>query len=203
MIASSITYVGFIGVLTGVRKGLSMSLNFRSLHQAGGLASQLQFYAHHLLVLLGLRPSIASLLRGYLIDGTRQHPRGSEDGNDDAISLEQVVDDISHRRTTACYLIFSDGESTVSLDKDLAEVTRQRRSDSFIATTNHDDHSSAQICIVLILWHGGLNSGVAFDMCIRHQTDIKGYGRSRQCMIILLDTPISNKRAAAPQYTTT
>jgi len=39
VIASTIGYVGFVGALTGVRKGLSVSLNFRPYHNARGIVS--------------------------------------------------------------------------------------------------------------------------------------------------------------------
>lgn len=61
VLASSITYVGFVGVLTGVRKGLSASLNFRPVHNDSMLSRErrnLAFYVNHLLVLLGRRQSI-------------------------------------------------------------------------------------------------------------------------------------------------
>ncbi|KAK3717461.1 hypothetical protein LTR37_005851 [Vermiconidia calcicola] len=68
VIASSITYVGFVGVLTGVRKNLSMSLNFRANRVDNGhFWSDAKYVWHLLMVLLGQRPSISSVLRRFLL----------------------------------------------------------------------------------------------------------------------------------------
>ena len=58
VLSSSITYVGFVGVLTGVRQYLSLSLNFRGIHNAQAFRDRFRFRFHHLLVLLGHRQSI-------------------------------------------------------------------------------------------------------------------------------------------------
>ena len=129
VIAHSISYVGFIGVLTGVREDLSMSLNFRAIHNANSRSDQMKFYLHHLCVLLGSRPSISSILRGYLIseDPENEHPK----------RLEDIVEEIPPRQTTASYLTFCDGVSTVVLEKD-HETAVMRFSDTFIGVTNND-----------------------------------------------------------------
>lgn len=121
VLASSITYVGFVGVLTGVRQNLSMSLNFRAVHQA----SNLRFYAHHLAVLLGFRPSISSILRSYLL-------------NKGTASLQKIEHDLSTRHTTAAYLTFSDGEHGLSLEKDFASAEARHDEEGFLVATNHD-----------------------------------------------------------------
>ena len=132
LIASSITYVGYVGVLTGVRPGLSMSLNFRPLHNASTRGEQFRFYFHHLLVLLGLKPSISSILRSYLFREIEEHHVKDLA----AISLE-----LANRHTTAAYLVFSNGESTITMEKDYkTSVTRQ--SSTFIVATNHDREGS-------------------------------------------------------------
>jgi len=60
VIARTVSYVGFVGVLTGLRQGLSASINFRPYHDNDkSLLSNPMFYAHQLAVLLGFRPSIA------------------------------------------------------------------------------------------------------------------------------------------------
>lgn len=74
ILASSVTYVGFVSVLTGVRQGLSMSLNFRPNHNKVIRFSNLQFFFHHLSVLLGFRPSISSLLRQLLLPSLYSSP---------------------------------------------------------------------------------------------------------------------------------
>lgn len=69
IVASAISYVGYVGVLTGVRKGLSMSLNFRPIHNASTWLANVRFYLHHALVLFGFHSSISSILRTILIPG--------------------------------------------------------------------------------------------------------------------------------------
>ncbi|OAG09838.1 uncharacterized protein CC84DRAFT_1044967, partial [Paraphaeosphaeria sporulosa] len=134
VLASSITYIGFVGVLTGVRPGLSLSLNFRAVHDATSTKDQVRFYLHHLMVLLGRRPSIASILRHHLLADYRSMGVGQS-------ALELVIDNIAKRHTTAAYLIFSDGHSTITMEKDYSTALTDR-SDTFIVRTNHDlnDH---------------------------------------------------------------
>ena len=128
VIASSISYVGYVGVLTGVRPGLSLSLNFRPLHNAVSRSEQFRFYFHHLLVLLGLRPSISSILRSYLFRASAEHQ---------VKDLAAISTELAPRHTTAAYLTFSDGVSTITMEKDYkTSITRQ--SSTFIVATNHD-----------------------------------------------------------------
>lgn len=68
VVATSVTYLGYVGVLTGVRNGLSMSLNFRPHHSRNSLRERLAFRCHQALVVLGFRQSISSVLRGFLLD---------------------------------------------------------------------------------------------------------------------------------------
>jgi hypothetical protein len=130
VLASSITYVGFVGVLTGVRKDLSMSLNFRGVHNATTRAGHFKFYLHHLLVLLGLKQSISSLLRSHLLGNFGLH-------NPCPSSLATLATEIPSKRSTAAYLIFSDGRTTVTMEKDY-RTALLRYSKSFIVMTNHD-----------------------------------------------------------------
>ncbi|KAK5137799.1 hypothetical protein LTR08_007371 [Meristemomyces frigidus] len=68
VVASSVTYAGFVGVLTGVRSGFSVSLNFRPQHDgSGGFGADARYGWHLLLVLLGWRASISSTLRTFLL----------------------------------------------------------------------------------------------------------------------------------------
>ncbi|KAK5937208.1 hypothetical protein PMZ80_010508 [Knufia obscura] len=149
VLATSITYVGFTGVLTGVREGLSMSLNFRGLHDNSSRTAQFRFYFHHLLVLLGRRPSIATYLRKFLTGDHEnlealsrrrwklgQKPRLKSNVHRPP-QLAEIHEAMSAYHTTAAYLIFSDGDSTMSIDKDF-RTAKMRRSRNFIATTNHD-----------------------------------------------------------------
>lgn len=132
VVARSVTYCGYVGVLTGVREQLSLSLNFRGVHNANTKAEHFRFYLHHLLVLLGFRPSISSILRGYLFSE-------NQDGQDEkeAKSLAVIAEQIPLQHTTAAYLTFCDGESAIVLEKDFSSA-QIRSSDTFIAATNHD-----------------------------------------------------------------
>ena len=130
VIASSITYAGYMGVLTGVKKGLSMSLNFRPTHDASTRFRNVRFYLNHLFVLLGWRPSISSILRQCLIPTTQSSRAPGK-------SLESTEKCIPSMKTTAVYLIFSDGQRTTTMEKD-HHTAAVRSSKEFIVTTNHD-----------------------------------------------------------------
>lgn len=145
VVASSITYAGFVGVLTGVRKGLSLSLNFRGVHNdSGSIMANLRYYGHLGMVLLGLRPSISSLLRGYLVpqrhgkNGTKSHGRRSITR---LPSYGNILQQVSCRGrpllSTACYLCFSSGRETTIIEKDLA-TAKLSSSTEFIVVTNAD-----------------------------------------------------------------
>lgn len=135
VIATSITYVGFVGVLTGVRQDLSVSLNFRPVHDT---TRNYAFYANHLFVLLGLRQSISSLLRQCILLPT------SEAHNKKPLfsTLADIVANVPGIPTTAAYLIFSDGSSTVAMEKDHRTAV-VRSSSSFIVATNHDQEEDS------------------------------------------------------------
>jgi len=128
MVASAITYVGYVGVLTGVRKGLSMSLNFRPIHNASTWLANTLFYLHHALVLFGFRPAISSILRTVLI------PRNV---SQTLPTLDLVLKELPAITTTAAYLVFCDGEQAVTLEKDY-DTAIMRSSPDFIVVTNHD-----------------------------------------------------------------
>nr|KMM67538.1 hypothetical protein CPAG_03872 [Coccidioides posadasii RMSCC 3488] len=111
VLATSVTYVGFVGVLTGVRKGLSLSLNFRPNHNANTAWGNLRFYGSHLLVLFGIRRSISSLLRQCLLPSTtfasswtgwflRKKPPNPQD-----VSLDLISSVLPKIPTTAAYLV--------------------------------------------------------------------------------------------------
>lgn len=132
VLATSITYVGYIGVLTGVRKDLSMSLNFRPVHDE---SRNMAFYTNHLLVLLGIRQSISSLLRECLFSFPDEPaPKKREES---LSTLDKIVAQVPSMPTTAVYLIFSDGVTTVTMEKDHGTAI-VRSSHSFIIATNHD-----------------------------------------------------------------
>ncbi len=140
VIASSITYVGYVGVLTGVRKGLSMSLNMRPNHDRSGRLANFRFYFHHLLVLLGYRPSISSILRQQLLPSQTSSHRAKAT----TPTLESIEQTLPSTSTTAAYLIFSDGDRTVTMEKDHHTATIQSSS-AFIVATNHDEAQEGSV----------------------------------------------------------
>lgn len=91
-------------------------------------------------MLLGLRPSVSHLLRGYLLpnwvsDSRRR--KASYRKCNESKNLASVVEELPEIPTTACYIIFSDGDQTVVFEKDHI-TARVRSSDSIITATNHD-----------------------------------------------------------------
>lgn len=110
----------------GARENLSISLNFRAQHACSYLA----LVIHKLLVLVGIRPSISSVLRRLFLQDT---------------SCPSVVDDkamsLVKTRSTPCYVIFSSSGKTIVVQKDLVRgVAHTAR--EFIVHTNHDFRSS-------------------------------------------------------------
>ncbi|EME43382.1 hypothetical protein DOTSEDRAFT_89269 [Dothistroma septosporum NZE10] len=120
-IASAITYAGYVGVLTGVRKDFSISLNFRPNRlDKYKFWSDARYYWHLAMVLLGRRRSISSELRHLLLP-------------------EKAL------ATTACYLCFSDGTETTIIEKDRVTAV-SRSSNDFIAITSNDlDHENEKV----------------------------------------------------------
>ncbi|OQE24976.1 hypothetical protein PENFLA_c009G06108 [Penicillium flavigenum] len=134
VLATCITYVGFVGILTGVRKDLSVSLNFRAVHDT---RRDVGFYFNYLLVLLGLRQSITSLLRQLVLP-----MQGGSTGLSNTSTLEEILHEVPCLRTTAAYLIFCDGSSIVAMEKDYGTAF-WRRSSSFLIKTNHDEDTTS------------------------------------------------------------
>ncbi|KFY35812.1 hypothetical protein V494_05571 [Pseudogymnoascus sp. VKM F-4513 (FW-928)] len=123
VVARSVTYAGFLGVLTGVRENLSISLNFRGSHACSTIS--LRF--HQLLVLLGLQPPTATRLRTALLC-----PKP-------VLSLLTLATNLSSTKTSPCYIILCDSIETVIIQKDLTHGTK-RCSNQFVACTNHDQY---------------------------------------------------------------
>ncbi|OJJ63067.1 hypothetical protein ASPSYDRAFT_86711 [Aspergillus sydowii CBS 593.65] len=150
VLATNITYVGFVGVLTGVRQGLSVSLNFRPNHDASSWVKQAKFYGSHLLVLLGFKRSIASVLRHVIIPSTTKkqarfswlRPQGRKEAAHQ-LSLSDAVSRIIRMPSTACYLILCDGREAYVLEKDY-KTTTVESSSSFIVATNSDRGADPQ-----------------------------------------------------------
>lgn len=122
-VAQTLTYAGYIGVLTGVRAGLSMSLNYRA--TLTGALGWLRIVPHGLAVLLGLRPSISSRLRGLLLAPAP------------APGVENLVATTRAWASSPCYLLFCTPTRVVLVEKDFgsARVMEEAR---FAAVANHD-----------------------------------------------------------------
>lgn len=152
VLASSITYAGYVGVLTGVREGLSMSLNFRPNRIDNGLFwSDAKYVWHLLCVVTGWRRSISSTLRGFLVPRRRTAgwlPFGKatqgrkEDLLDYAGTVNRMGGDASTGKrpitTTACYFCVCNGKETTIIEKDRISA-KVRSGDEFLVVTNTDE----------------------------------------------------------------
>ncbi|KAG4433707.1 hypothetical protein IFR05_010816 [Cadophora sp. M221] len=132
VVGRSISYAGFVGMLTGVRKGLSVSLNFRPTHSC----STLSLRKHQLLVLLGFRPSVCSIIRSMIT------PSGVERSASDP-SLKDHLLAISSHRCPPCYLVLSDGISTAVIERDLYSADVQINKEFIIVTNNDAKYDSS------------------------------------------------------------
>ena len=150
VVASSITYAGFVGVLTGVRKDLSISLNFRPNRVDNGrFWADIQYGWHLLMVLLGWRPSISSTLRRFLLPNREVKRCVSwlpvlRSRKESFYKYTDVVKTIGGDKpltTTACYLCMSNGIETTVIEKDRATATTRSNAD-FIVVTNTDEEPS-------------------------------------------------------------
>ncbi|KAG4416668.1 hypothetical protein IFR04_010186 [Cadophora malorum] len=129
IIGRSITYAGFVGMLTGVRRDLSVSLNFRPTHSCSNLALR----KHQLFVLLGFRPSVCSFIRNVITPSDAEQQVNP-------VSLENQVANFQRLRCPPCYLILSDGGSTAVIERDL-DTAEVRSDKEFIIITNNDTRS--------------------------------------------------------------
>lgn len=170
VVARSITYVGFVGALTAVRPGLSMSLNFRPYHNNNhSHVSNLKFNFHRLLVLLGRRPSIASTMRGLLL------PSSSGRGDGHVDTLTTIQQRLPSLPSTAAYMTFNDGDRAMVMEKDRV-TAHTSSSSSFIVITNHDassDHNPA----------ASANDGDSAKLALTGMDDLVEESQSRkQCI---------------------
>ncbi|KAF2422727.1 hypothetical protein EJ08DRAFT_672714 [Tothia fuscella] len=134
VIARGVGYVGFVGCLTGVRKDLSVSLNFRACHNnSGSWRSNFKYYGNQLAILLGFRPSIASILRSFILPTTTSQ----QDNSDTLSSLTNIAQTLPSTPTTACYITLNDGDRTAIFEKDRT-TSKIRSSQCFASVTNHD-----------------------------------------------------------------
>ncbi|KAF5002435.1 hypothetical protein FGRMN_447 [Fusarium graminum] len=148
VIATTVTYFGYVGVLTGVRKGLSMSLNFRPYHTRDTVAQRLSFRWHQAMVFLGFRQSISSSLRNILLDpspASSDPPRNSQDidpldlgrkGVSDKY-VKQILERLSTSDSSSAYLIFCQPDTVYIIEKDHRSAT-VRQSETFLTACNHD-----------------------------------------------------------------
>ncbi|KAJ7230563.1 beta subunit of N-acylethanolamine-hydrolyzing acid amidase-domain-containing protein [Mycena pura] len=121
-VARAVTYAGYVGVLTGVRHGLSMSLNYRV--RLDSPSSVISHRLHQTALLLGLRPSISSLLRRILLAPSPP-------------TLDTLAQTVPRTPSTPCYLTFCAPTGVLVLEKDLVRATAHASPD-FLAVTNHD-----------------------------------------------------------------
>ncbi|KAF6759399.1 beta subunit of N-acylethanolamine-hydrolyzing acid amidase-domain-containing protein [Ephemerocybe angulata] len=125
IVARAVTYAGYVGTLTGVREGLSMSMNYRL--RLNSSSNVLAHRKHQLSILLGLRPSIASQLRTLLLSPGP------------APSLSDVQAHFESAPASPCYLTFCSPDEVLIMEKDLKGLASEARiSDTFLAITNHD-----------------------------------------------------------------
>ncbi|KAF7317796.1 NAAA-beta domain-containing protein [Mycena kentingensis (nom. inval.)] len=122
VVARAVTYAGYTGVLTGVREGLSISLNYRA--RIGSPSSVFFHRLHQAALLFGFRPSIPSVLRQLLLSPLPP-------------SLASIAETFPSIPSTPAYLTFCAPDKILILEKDLVTATI-RQSNGFLAVTNHD-----------------------------------------------------------------
>ena len=108
-----------------------MSLNFRPYHDCSTTALRL----HQIFVLMGLRPSIVSVLRGIILP---------EMSNGPPPTLEDLRVTLAQPKVAPCYLILCDGRETVVIERDLT-AAKTRSAKNFIVQTNHDTVSAGTL----------------------------------------------------------
>ncbi|KAI5460406.1 hypothetical protein BGZ63DRAFT_247059 [Mariannaea sp. PMI_226] len=142
VVATTVGYLGYVGVLTGVRRGLSMSLNFRPYHSRKGFKQRFSFRWHQVMVVLGFRQSVSSVLRDVLL-GTglqqRSGRRKEKDGeaNPHELDVSAVISDQATSSSTAAYIIFCTPDRVFIVEKD-HRTALVRESDTFLTAYNHD-----------------------------------------------------------------
>ncbi|KAF5974493.1 hypothetical protein FBULB1_7774 [Fusarium bulbicola] len=145
VIATTVGYLGYIGVLTGVRKGMSLSLNFRPHHAKETLRQRLSYRYNQAMVVLGQRQSISSSLREILLgDSTLPNKQSDEADETDEINpdlqnqyVQQVLTKLSTSSSTAAYLILCQPDRVFIIEKDNHSASI-RESDTFLTAYNHD-----------------------------------------------------------------
>lgn len=145
VVARTVGYFGYVGVLTGVREGLSVSLNFR----AGQELERRKLWAlrwHLAMVVLGRRRGVASVLRGYLLGEGRVRKKGGGwlirggEGKGEVETppnIDDILADLARSPSTAAYLIFCTPSRVYSVEKGYRTASVQSSSE-FLTTCNHD-----------------------------------------------------------------
>lgn len=87
--------------------------------------------------MLGFRPSISSLLRQYLVPSQDTVNKSEAPRSPAPPDLASFLETFPSTKTTACYVIASDGSRTAVLEKDYTTAHCRSASD-FIVHTNHD-----------------------------------------------------------------
>ncbi|KAJ4108003.1 hypothetical protein NW769_008971 [Fusarium oxysporum] len=196
VIATTIGYLGYIGVLTGVRQGLSLSLNFRPYHAAETLRQRLSYRYNQAMVVLGHRQSISSSLRQILLDNStipeRQSDEAHETGN---VSpdlqnqhIQQVLTKLSTSNSTAAYLTLCQPDRVFVIEKDHRSASI-RESDTFLTAYNHDvkdeDNPAHLQQAAAELAEGddatGMADLVAYSLERKHDLDELWRKRARAC----------------------
>ncbi|KAK3693160.1 beta subunit of N-acylethanolamine-hydrolyzing acid amidase-domain-containing protein [Podospora appendiculata] len=150
VIATTVGYFGYVGVITGVRKGLSLSLNHRATHDRSTLSKRLSYRWHQVMVLLGQRPSISSTLRHHLFTtspATRRSPkqkhnpiitkREKPQPTTTTPDMPTILNALTHAPSTAAYLIFCTPTAAYALEQD-NHTARIHTSSTLLTTCNHD-----------------------------------------------------------------
>ncbi|GKT72917.1 LOW QUALITY PROTEIN: N-acylsphingosine amidohydrolase protein [Colletotrichum tofieldiae] len=162
VIARSVTYAGFVGCLTGVRdplqpnylvvnkvsrKDLSVSLNFRPNHDCKTTSLR----KHQLLVLLGRREAVPSILRRILLNedipGQKSNASNDMDPRQkgpepNPPSIKAAAEMLVFKLSSPCYVTFCDGSEVMVILKDLY-TGRTKASNLFQVQCNHDpDHET-------------------------------------------------------------
>ena len=105
------------------REGLSISLNYRA--RINSESSTFQNRIHHIRLLLGLEPSIASQLRQILLSP------------EPVPTLQELASTFNRMKASSCYLTFCTPAEVLIVEKDLKSAVI-KTSDQFLAVTNHD-----------------------------------------------------------------
>jgi len=103
IVARAVTYAGYIGTLTGVRQGLSISLNYRATIKSS--SSTFAHRLHQLSLLLGRSPSISSQLRSILL------------APGPAPTLADLASSLSKTTSSPCYLTFCSPDGVLLVER--------------------------------------------------------------------------------------